>query len=398
MNQPSTKAETVNADKLDVEALIAAARAATGLQDFGEPPLLPGLQVLVDAINSEANLRPSGVEAQRGGLTNLLVNRLRVADLFKRHPEIANEKIEAPIIIIGLPRSGTTKLQQLISADTRLQSLPLWKVLNPAPFPDAPAGGPDPRIAFAEQVSSAMREYFPDFYAGHPMNAVEPEEEAWMMDLAMRGWTTCYVMRITSFENWLYQQDFAPWYSYLYKLLQQFQWQDGSPKKRWLLKAPEHFPHIDLLFKTFPDATVVHCHRDPVDAVSSLGALTTASRQLYSDDTPLAEGGRFSIDHWSSHTREYLRKRPALEGKYRFVDISYAELIGDIFAAVERIYRAADLPMTAEAREVMKAWDTAHPQGRFGKHSYTVESQGLSDAEIRTAFAGYIEHFGAYLK
>ena len=384
--------------KLDAEELIKGAQAATGLNDFGEPALLPGLQVLVDAINNEANLRPSGVEAQRGGLTNLLVNRLRVADLFNHHPEIAKEKIEAPIIIIGLPRSGTTKLQQLISADTRLQSLPLWKVLNPAPFPDAPAGAPDPRIAFAEQVSTAMRDYFPDFYAGHPMNALEPEEEAWMMDMSMRGWTTCYVMRIPSFANWLYKQDFASWYKYLYKLLQQFQWQDGSPKKRWLLKAPEHFPYMELLFKTFPDATVVHCHRDPVAATSSLGALTAASRRLYSDDTPLSEGGGFSLEHWSQHMLEYLRQREPLEKKHHFVDVSYAELTGDIFAAVERIYQAAGMPLTDEARAAMKAWDAAHPPGRFGKHSYTTESQGLSDEEIRTAFAGYIERFGEYLK
>ncbi|MDD5175960.1 MAG: sulfotransferase [Sterolibacterium sp.] len=383
-----------DASRLDLPSIVEASRAETGLSDMGEPDILPGLRVLIDALVNEANLHPSGVDAQRHSLIGHLSNRLRINDIFKRHPEIFKGEIRGPIVIIGLPRSGTTKLQCMMAANSALQSLPLWKVLNPAPMGATPPGGEDPRIALAEKASAAMREHHPDFYAGHPMNAREPEEEVWMEDLVMRGWNPCYLARVPTFEAWTGKQDYSTWYVYLRKLLQMFQWQDGSPQKTWLLKTPEHMPHMDLLFKTFPRATIVHCHRDPVTTIASLAALIVASRRMFSDDETSADAGRFALEHWSKNTQAYMQQRQLLEKQHRFVDIGYKEITGDVTAAIERIHAAAGLELTAEARTAMRAWEANNPPGKHGRHKYTLESVGLRESDIRAAFADYLERFG----
>jgi Sulfotransferase family len=234
--------------RLDPDDIVAQGRALTGLSDMGEPDILPAMRLLIDAYINEAHLAPRGVEAQRAALINVVANRLRITDTFKRHPEILQEKIHSPIIITGLARSGTTKLQRMIAADTRLQKLPLWRILNPMPSGVVPPGDEDPRIAMTEQLSAMMRDHFPDFYAGHPMNAREPDEEMLMAELTMRGSFPCHALRIPSFDKWLRQQDHGTWYEFLFRMLQMFQWQDGSPQKRWLLKAPAHLGYITSLF------------------------------------------------------------------------------------------------------------------------------------------------------
>ena len=363
---------------------------------MGEPEILEGLQVLLDSFIGEARLRPTGVEAQRASLIGFLANRLRINDTFKRHPEILREQIHGPIVIVGLPRSGTTKLQKAIAATAEVQKLILWRILNPVPHKPLVEGEIDPRITYAEQVSATMREYFPDFFAGHPMEAHEPDEEVFMAELVMRGWNSCYMANTPSFEAWLNRQDFSTWYAFLRKLLQLYQWQDGSLQSPWLIKAPEHMPHIADLLREFPDATIVHCHRDPAVSIASLAVLTVASRQMYSDHTPPEESGRFIIDHWAKQTREYMEQRLVLEQKHPFVDISYREISGDVVSAVERIFSAAKLPLSAAARAGIQRWDANNPPHKQGLHRYSLGAVGLDEGDVNREFAEYIDQFGRW--
>lgn len=379
--------------RLDLQSIIDESRATTGLSDFGEPDLLPGVQALLDALVREAELRPSGIEAQRANLVRVLCNRLRIENMLQRHPEILDEEIRGPIIITGLPRSGTTKMLRLMAADPGLQKLLLWKILNPAPLGPLVPGEPDPRIGIAEQLSATMREYFPDFYAGHPMNAHEPDEEEWLLDFVMRGYVNCHSARIPSFNDWMDTQDFSTWYVYLRKVLQLLQWQDGSSKKTWLLKAPSHMNRLNWLFETFPDATIVHCHRDPVTTITSISALTEACRRMYSDLDSAREGGRYMLEHWSAQLRGYMQLRPQFEQQHRFVDIAYSEITGDWRAAIKRIYAAAGVELSDEARAAMQAWEADNPQGKHGELRYTIEQYGLSRDEIRLACAPYLQRF-----
>ena len=380
--------------RLGLEEILSAARAASGLSEIGDPDIIPGLKVLLDSFVCEAKLSAAGIEAQRATLIGHIANRMRIEDLIKRHPEILEQEIRAPIIIVGLPRSGTTKLQRMMAVNPDMQSLPLWRILNPAPLGPTPPGGEDARIAIAEQVEGAMREYYPDFYAGHPMNAREPDEEVFMADQVLRGWTPCYAARVPSYEAWLRQQDFGVWYDYLKKLLQLFQWQDGTGGKRWLLKTCEHLPYMNDLFKVFPDATIVHCHRDPVTTTASLAALITAYTRMNSDVGTDEEAGTFTLSHLSKQMGGYMAQRPLLENQHRFVDVSYTEIVNDITSAIERIHAAAGLPLTDEARAAMREWETSNPAGKHGQHKYSLPSLGLTESKIRNGFAGYLQRFG----
>jgi hypothetical protein len=391
------EAEVGTRSELDLDEITKAAQEMTGLTELGEPDISEGLQVLVDSYNREANLRPDGIEGQRMALIGRLANRLGVNKLFTEHPEIFEEEIHGPIVIVGLPRTGTSKLHRMMAANPDLQSLPLWKIMNPAPMGPAPEGGEDPRIAIAEQVSQAMRENHPDFFAGHPMIPRDPDEEIWMMDLVVQGMMPQYTATVPSYKAWAEKQDPSIWYAYLRKLLQMFQWQDGSRSDPWLLKAPEHLGHLDLLFETFPDATVVHTHRDPVVAIASIAVLSAASRRMYTDQDNPQEAGQFTLDYWSNHLRTYVGQRAELEDKHPFVDVSYREIVGDTMGAIERIFEAAGVEITDAGREAMLAWEADNPQNKFGKHSYDLEQVGLTEDEVRAGFTEYQERFAPLL-
>lgn len=380
--------------RLALESLVEAAQAETGLSDFGEPDLFPGLRALLDAYVTEAQFSATGIEAQRAGLIRVLSNRLRIEALIQQHPEILDEEILGPIIITGLPRSGTTKLLRVLAADSRLQTLLLWKILNPAPFGPVAPGETDPRITFAEQTSAAMRDHFPDFYAGHPMNAHEPDEEEWLLDFVMRGYVNCHSAHIPSFEAWMDRQDFSTWYVYLRKVLQVLQWQDGSPKKTWLLKAPSHMNRLNWLFPVFPDATIVQCHRDPVTALISLSGLSEAIRKMYSDAETPKESAHFVVHHWTKQLEGYMRLRPEYEQEHPFVDVSYPELVNDVEAVIERIYAAAGLPLTPAAKAAILAWERDNPQGKHGKHRYDISRYDISAEQIRALCGSYLARFG----
>ena len=361
---------------------------------MGEPDILPAVRRLIDSLVSEAKLHAQGVEMQRAALINLLSNRLRIEDVFKRHPEILKEEIRGPIFITGVARSGTTKMQRMIAADPQLQKLPLWRLMNPVSLGPTPPGGVDPRITATEQLSAMMRDHYPDFYAGHPMNATEPDEEAFMAELAMRGSFNSHATRIPTFHHWMDSQDYTQWYMYLYKMLQFYQWEDGSLKKPWLLKAPAHLGFISTLFKIFPNATLVTCHRDPVITTASIAKLSAAGMRMYSDHIDPQALGRFELECWSRHFQRYMAQRPALESTHRFVDVSYAEITGNAVAAIERVYATAGIPFAETSRAAMMQWEASNPPGKHGKHSYSLEWCGLTADQVRAAFAAYLDRFG----
>jgi Sulfotransferase family len=380
---------------LDMEAIVVAARARTGLSEWGEPDITEGLQVVLDALNREAELRPDGIEAQRQAWTNVIVNRLRISDILARSPEIRQEKILGPIVILGLPRTGTTKLHRTLAAHPGTQGLPLWRLLNPAPLEPVPSGGEDPRITIAEMVSNGMRDNHPVMFAGHPMLAREPDEEAWMFDLVTRGWMPNYVGHVPSYVAWADQQDMGVWFDYLKALLQMFQWEDGSQGKTWLLKAPDNMGMLDALVARFPDAVFVQTHRDPVTAIPSIAAVTTAGRRMYTDAPQPHELGRFALEHWSGKLLCLLDERERLGSSHVFIDVPYNEIKNDVLSVIERVCAASGLRLADGDWDPMRDWESDNAQHKHGRNLYTLEEFGLDQQEIDAAFAAYHERFGA---
>ena len=380
--------------ELDVESILAEARDKTGLDDFGDDSFREPMERLLRSLEEEAALSPTGRAMQRARVVGLLVNRLRAEDHFKRFPEILEEEIREPLVIVGLARTGTTMLHRMIAADPRIISLLWWESRNPAPFPELGDDGRDPRIVDAEAEVAAMIEGAPDLVAMHPIEAEQPDEEIMLLEHSFFSTNPEAFVNVPSFGAWLDEQDQTPGYVYLEKLLQLLQWQKkrtGSAGERWVLKTPHHLGFVDLLFKVFPDVRIIQTHRDPVQTIPSLASLIHAIRILGSDEADPRVAGRQWSDRMSRALHRCMEVREANED--RFIDIWFQDAMRDPLAQIRRIYDFADMELTAEAEARMRQWTVDNARDKRVAHSYTLEQFGLSEDGVRRDFAAYRERF-----
>ncbi len=325
----------------------------------------------------------------RGRLVGLLATRLRVHDLFTRHPEIANEKIEAPLVIAGLQRTGTTMLHRLLAADPDTRALLSWEAISPAPDPKQKPGERDARIKQAEVAEKGLKYLSPDFFAIHPVEAQAPEEDVLLMEFALMSQVPEAMMRIPSYSAWLKEQDATPVYQYLKKLLQLLQWQQGG--KRWVLKTPAHLEHLDSLLKVFPDAKIIQTHRDPTRTTASFASMMTHGYGIFSDHVNSEE----IAAHWHANNARMMRRALNVREQHpgAFIDVSYYDLINNPMPQVERIYDFAGLELTPEIRAAMDASRKQNKQNKHGKHRYQLADSGLNETQVRADYADYLAKF-----
>jgi hypothetical protein len=376
--------------RLSEPALIAEACRREGLEDFGEQSFRAGLRELLGAIEAEAHLTPVGRWITRKRLVGMLRNRLRAERLFREHPEILELEITPPVVISGMQRTGTTLLHRLLAADPETRALSAWEALNPAPLQGWRMGGPDPRIRTARLSQRALALMAPDFFAVHPVEAEAPEEDVLLLDYSFLSTVPEATLRVPSFSRWLEQQDVLPAYRYLKKLLQLLQWQRSG--KRWVLKSPHHLEYLDALLEVFPEARIVHTHRDPAVTQASFCSMIAHGRGVFSDHVDPHEIGQ-----------EWLRKvgrlvRRALDTRRRrgdglFVDVYYRDLMKDPIAQIERIYEFAGIPLTPEARELIEDARRVNFRNRYGIHRYRLEDFGLTRKQVAEEYSEYRERF-----
>jgi hypothetical protein len=388
----------MSAGGLDSRELLAAAERATGLSDYGEIDPRPSLAALAKSINEEAALNAATLAGKRLGLIRVLCNRLLLHDAVRRNPRIEQETILKPIVILGLPRSGTTKLHRMIAADPKMQKLPLWKLFFPVQaLTPGPGTDVERRIAATEAAVRIIKDTNPEQYAGHPMMALEPDEEYFGMELSFQAHINTSSIYTPSYERWLDAQDFTNWYVWLRKFLQYQQHVDGAAGRPWVLKAPHHLGYLPLLLRFFPDATVVHCHRDPITTVTSFCALLGAARRNSSAQYRSEEVGRYILRIYRKRMQSYLADRAALEAAHPFVDLDYRRILNDAPRAIAECYAAAQIPLDAAGIAAMQAWETQNEQHKHGQHRYSLSGYGITEADIRAAFADYSARFDAYL-
>jgi len=386
--------ESQNPPRFDEEAVLAEARRRTGLADFGDPAFREPLRRLLRSLEEEAHLHAIGRLTWTERVVGILVSRLRSEDWIARHPEILRERIEAPFVIVGLPRTGTTMLHRTIAADPRVLALRWYESRNPAPFPDSDGPARDPRIDDAEREVAAMLEAVPELLAAHPMDAFAPDEEIMLVEHAFLSWNPEAFCRVPGYAAWLETQDLAPGYRHLHRMLRFLQWQKrrrGETGRRWVLKAPFHLAFLDELFAEFPDAFVVLTHRDPVQTVPSLASFVDTLHRLGSDAVdPLAIGA-----HWERKlawaTRRAMQARPRHEG--RFLDVDYEDLVSDPMRSIRRIYDFVGMPLTPEAERCMREWAVENARDRRPVHRYTLEQFGMTEEMLRRDFAEYVERY-----
>ncbi len=378
----------------EASVLTEASRRAGGLDDFGDPAFREPLRRLLLALETEARLHDQGRRVQFERIVGLLGNRLRTEEAIRRHPEILDEHIEDPIVIVGLMRTGTTMLHRMTASDPRLFALLWYESRHPAPFLDADPAGPDPRILDAEREVEAMLGASPELIAAHPMDAHAPDEEIMLVEHSFLSTNPYAFCDIPGFARWRETQDATPGYRLLERLLRFLQWQKrrrGERAERWILKTPFHLLHMDVLLRTFPGARVVWTHRDPAQCVPSFASLIHTLRTTSSDQVDPLEVGAQWRDLFARAIERSMDVRESCEE--RFLDVDYRELVADPLAQVARIYSFAGLSFPEEVRASMLRWARENARDKRPVHRYTLERFGYDEAGLERDFARYRERF-----
>ncbi|MCY3632300.1 MAG: sulfotransferase [bacterium] len=383
------------AGRLDVNALIKQAKRKTGLSDFGHDGHLAALHVLVESINDEARLTPTGLLIQKSRLAGALVQRLRIQDLLKRHPEIDDIDLGTVIAITGLQRTGTTLLHRLLYSHPEIRGISGEEALMPVAATDAADRAERSRRRHAVLAERTISYLAPDFMAVHPIDRQQPEEDVLLLDLNFMSQSAEAILHVPSYSRWLENQDHTQTYQYFHRVLKVLTWQ--QPGRAWVLKTPHHLEYLDVLLKVFDGATVVQTHRDPRVAVTSFCSMVAHGRGMFSDHVDPVEIGR----HWCDKTRrmvEWAMKIRTETPEGRFVDISYYDLIRDPIAQLWRIYEVAGIDFGDDAKKLADQYVAANPKNRFGKHHYQLEHFGLSEQVMDEAFAAYRETYAIPLE
>jgi len=370
------------------------AAAATGLADFGDDGFREPFAVLLASAGTESGLSAMGRVSCWTQLVRFLKNRLILEDFVARHPAALEQEIRAPIFIVGLPRTGTTHLHNLISSDPALRSLPWWEAQEPVP-PPAEQGAavvPDPRIARAAAGLAMQDEVMPLFKRMHDMWPEHVHEE---IDLLAIGGSTMYFETLATvapaWRDWYLRTDQTPWYAYLARCLRVLQYLRGG--ERWILKSPQHLEQFAPLLRTFPDATFVVTHRDPVSITASFATMITYSARLSQERVDPHAIGAYWADRIERMLRACVRDRELLPAD-RSLDVAFDAFMADDVAMVERIYALAEQPFEAGTRAAMDAFMAAHPRGKHGSIRYDLADFGLDAARLRERFRFYSERFG----
>jgi len=376
------------------DILAEASRRTGGLTDLGDGPFVEPLALFLDSLEREADLNEIGrlIASERALMHT--VNRLGYVEDRTRFPAIADEKIVAPVFIIGFPRTGSTILHDILSQDPDTRSPLTWETMFPSPPPQRDTFGTDPRIALAasflpdpENETESERQ----FRAMHPMGAELTQECVTMMGESMCTPLFHNQFRVPSYEDWV--DDEADWshvYDFHRRQLQHLQW--GNPRDRWVLKTGAHMWGLDHLLTTYPDARIVFTHRDPVKSVTSYASLTCHVRAMGSDHVDRAE----VAEDWNGRLLTAITATMAVRDSGNhpdatFYDMYFQDFVEDQFAVVSDIYTALGLPMTDQAAARMQAFIADNPKGKNGLHLYTPEEYGIDPARVRRDFAPYIE-------
>ena len=369
----------------DHAELLRLAQERTGLSDFGDDSFREGLERLVRALRTEATLNPVGEIVLPELILKHLSQRLQVEDWYRRHPEIDDEPIVAPLIGLGLPRTGSTALSILLAEDPHARSLRRWEAGAPCP-PPSTVDGPDPRIAESEAMQAMQDEMAPRLSALVPGTATGPEECQDLMALDFRSHYFQAFAYVPSYSEWLLDADLTSTYRYEKRVLKLLQW--GQPTRPWRLKCPSHLLWLDALDEVFPDARFVMTHRDPTEVMVSVADLYAEVGRQFSEDVDPRYLGELNVTHWTTAMERVLRFREH-HGDERFYDMDFRAVQADPLGQVRGLYGWLREPITDDFADGMQRWWAQNADTREANIHPDPADFGLDLEAVRARFAAY---------
>ncbi len=382
--------EMAPACEMRADALRRQASAETGLTDFGDRDYEERLEVLLAALRAVPNLTPAGVVIQHTQILQLLKNRLLLVDLLARDPGIVDLELEAPIIIAGLPRTGTTHLHQLLATDTTLRTLPYWESIEPFPIAAEAGHRPDPRRTRTDAAVSFMNEAMPLFPLMHEMTTDHIHEEIQLLAIDFSTMLFETTASVPAWSDYYRAHDQRPHYRFLQTVLQALSHLRGG--NRWLLKSPQHLEQLPVLADVFPDATVVVTHRDPVAVTVSMATMVAYTSRMHAQPVDAHRVGRAWADRIEAMLSSCLHDREVL-GAERSIDIRFDDFMADDLGTARQVFELADQPFTPATEAAMRAYLDTHRRSRLGRIDYRAADVGLDLEDLRARFAPYVDRF-----
>ena len=376
---------------LSRERLLAAASKGTGLADWGDEDFLAPLDRLLDAFEREADLSLLGRLAVRSTLVRLLSQHLQIRHDLSCEPQILDAPVKKPLFVLGLPRTGTTLLQRLLAQGPGARAPMWWELLRPSPPPEPNDRETDPRIAKADRMARQTHWLMPQMRTMHTTRATTLEECYMLFQLAFSTVFFGLLYRVPSYSRWLLRQDMKPAYWYYRSVLQLLQWR--TPAHHWILKSPHHLFHLDALLGVFPDACVVHLHRDVSTAVASTCSLMTAYREINCRSFDRAELGRSVLEDLAVGLDRAMKARRNVKPTCVF-DVDYRDLVADPKGQVRKICDRFGYAVDERMDRGMDGWLNRNRQHKYGVHRYSLEEFGLTRSEVRERMDAYLREYG----
>ncbi len=375
---------------LDADALHTKAAAETGLGDFGSDDYRERLDVYLDALQGISGMHDMGVVNFHAQLLQWLKNRLLLTDLLSRHPEICDIELEPPVVIAGLPRTGTTHLHNLLAAAPTFRTIPYWESNEPFPLPSEVGVEPDPRRTRMDVAVEVMNLVMPRFALMHEMTTDHVHEEIQLLanDFSTMLFET--LGHVPKWRDYYLSHDQTTHYEYLATELKALQFLRGG--RRWLLKSPQHLEQLPVLNAVFGGVIVVCTHRDPVPVVLSMLAMLTYSARMHRYPVPVQEIAATWTDRLELMLNALVRDRDVLPPE-RSIDIRFDDFMADEMGVASRIYDLAGEPLRADARAAIEGYLAGHERGRLGRIATSAEMFGLDDEDLRNRFKPYTDRF-----
>ena len=371
-----------------VDELHASATKACGLDDFGvdDDNYREALAVLLESFARDADLTEFGSKMNRFFVRNALVARLVSEAAFKQYPQHADVAIERPIFVTGLPRTGTTVIHRLLTADPRHQGLELWLAEFPQPRPPRETWSQNPVFAEMDARFKKAHAEDPDYTGLHFMTPDEVEECWQLLRQSLHSVSYETLAHLPTYSQWLAKQDWTKPYQRHRRNLQLIGLNEAQ--KRWVLKNPSHLFALDALFAAYPDALVVQCHRPAETIMASMCSLAHHTTEGWSNSFAGAQIGEDALETWSRGLKRFNDVR-AEHDPAQFCDVDYFDFVKDPVASVEGIYRHFGIDFTDEARAAIEQSHAESQEGpRAPKHTYSLADYGLTDDQVKERFKG----------